>query len=243
MSGEDKQWDALYESARARGPRSRAEADSVPIPEEWGVLPAAEEAALGFLLPWLARAQHVLDLGCGTGSVLAAVLARFPESAGVGLDASRVALALGRVEVGRRRGLAERMALVAADLRRPPLRLDGRFDVVYAFYSLQFITPREMDPLLAAIEGLLRPGGVFAGTVRSTSRSVPASYVPTGEANTWTSREPHEGGMVYHHYGADELVAAAARLGGDLAHLEERVSYRDYDPAPARAWWDFVIVT
>lgn len=242
MTRERAAWNALYARGLRGEPRPPAEADSVPVPDDWGSLPETEWEANAFLLGPLARAGRWLDLGCGTGSVLAAFLGRFPGAAGVGVDASDVAVEAGARALASHPALAPRMTLRAGDARRPPVGDLAPFGLVYALFSLQFLTRDEFHALVLGVRGLLAPGGVFAGTVRSTARSVPASYVPLpGERNTWVSHEPHEAGMVYRHYTDEEIHGAARLLGGRVEHLHEKRSRREYDAAPQRAWWDFVI--
>ena len=61
------------------------------------------------------------------------------------------------------------------------------------------------------------------------------------EPNTHVSRESHEQNMCYHHYSREEIERAADVLGGRVSYLREIFAYRAYDPAPRRAWWNFVI--
>jgi release factor glutamine methyltransferase len=65
-------------------------------------------AALG--LPW----DSVLDLGTGSGAILASLLAERPGATGVGTDASEPALAVAAGNAARH-GVANRLRLVAAD--------------------------------------------------------------------------------------------------------------------------------
>lgn len=79
--------------------------------------PLSEERASG-LVDRLAIAPggHVLDLGCGAGSLLLRVVEAHPGTTGTGVDVDAEALAHGRVEVVRRR-LQERVELVESDVR------------------------------------------------------------------------------------------------------------------------------
>lgn len=239
---ESAAWNELYARGLRGDARPPAEVQSVPVPEEWGRLPPMEWDANAFLVERLSRAERWLDLGCGTGSVLAAFLRRFPGATGAGVDASEVAVAAGVRALAADAELAGRMTLHAGDLRGAAAEHPGPFTVVYALFSLQFLRRDEFHGLVAGVREILPPGGSFAGTARSTSRSVPASYVPVpGEPNTYVSHEPHEEGMIYHHYSAEEIRDAARLLGGRVEYLGEKANFREYDPAPRRAWWDFVI--
>ncbi len=70
--------------------------------------------------------RRVLDLGTGTGALLLAVLAEFPDATGVGVDIRPEAAALAARNAARH-GLAPRAAFLAADWAAP---LAGRFDLV-----------------------------------------------------------------------------------------------------------------
>lgn len=236
-------WDDLYARASAPVDRPEAEKDSVPMPSHWGSLPSSEWEANDYLTPYLAKSRRWLDLGCGTGSVTAAYLRRFPRASATGIDASAVAIDIGVRSLEVDRSLHGRLHLVVSDLRTPWHSAEHPFDCVYALFSLQFL---RLGEFLALAEGLgkhsLCEGGHFAGTVRSANRSVPTSYEPCpGEPGTFVSHEPHEAGLIYRHYTAADIQAAAEVLGGAVKHLDEKQSYRAYDDAPVRAWWDFVI--
>lgn len=234
-------WDGLYTRALEKAPRPRAETDSVPLPDDWGVLPDSERIANSFLDEFLARTKSWLDLGCGSGSVLAANLRRFPHARGIGMDTSRVIIDLGRAKVGAEPQLSPRMALIQGDIRDLCLEGAPPFGLVYGLFSLQFLNAAEFMSLATRLRKHFRSkGGVFAGTVRSTVRSLPSSYVEVpGEKNTFISHEMHEYGMRYHHYSQEEIEEACTLMNGKLVHLREKRSFREYDPAPVRAWWDF----
>ena len=83
------------------------------------------EAALD-ACPDKGAAQHVLDLGTGTGALLLAVLSEFPAASGVGVDLKPEAAALAARNAGRL-GLAGRAGFVACDWAAA---LAGRFDLI-----------------------------------------------------------------------------------------------------------------
>ncbi len=83
------------------------------------------EAALA-LFPDPRAVRRVLDLGTGTGCLLLAALAEFPQATGLGVDLVPEAAALARGNA-RRQGQADRAAFVVADWAAA---LAGRFDLV-----------------------------------------------------------------------------------------------------------------
>jgi len=98
----------------------------VPRPDSETVI----EAVLS-LMPERARAWRMLDLGVGSGCLLLTLLREYPAAEGVGLEASREALAVAEHNA-RQLGVAERAALRSGDWRQPGWldRLGGPFDLV-----------------------------------------------------------------------------------------------------------------
>ncbi|MBW6421148.1 class I SAM-dependent methyltransferase [Rhizobium sp. XQZ8] len=102
----------------------------------------------------LARdARAILDLGCGTGELTAALSA--------GRDVVGVDPAAAMLEIAARRPGGERVEWVEADART--VRLDRRFDLVlltgHAFQV--FLTTEDQRAALATIAAHLAPGGRF----------------------------------------------------------------------------------
>ena len=99
--------------------------------------------------------EAILDVGCGTGVLLAAIAGRAPGARLVGVDLSPAMLAVAR------RKLVDRVVLVAADATRLPLP-DRRFDLVLSTSALHYWP----DPAagLAEIARVLKPGGRVAIT-------------------------------------------------------------------------------
>ncbi|TFV91618.1 class I SAM-dependent methyltransferase [Blastococcus sp. CT_GayMR20] len=107
------------------------------------------------------RPSRVLDVGCGSGLQLAAMLAAAPDAVGVGVDLDAGAVALAeRTLAGQ--GLAARSQVVQADIR------DGRtgpleqpFDVAVLANVIYYVPMAERVALLRTVAGLLTPGGVL----------------------------------------------------------------------------------
>jgi trans-aconitate 2-methyltransferase len=98
----------------------------------------------------LAGGERVLDAGCGTGRVTAALLARLPAGRVVALDASPSMLAQARARLGE-----ERVEYVEADLGRPlPI---GPVDAVFSTATFHWVP--DHDALFAHLAAVLRPGG------------------------------------------------------------------------------------
>jgi SAM-dependent methyltransferase len=129
------------------------------------LLPHREEQLeiLVRLLRWdggAAPPRTVLDLGCGSGILLAAVLAAFPEASGVGVDYSPPMLAAAREKLA---PLGRRVTLVEADLADAGWLacVSGPFDAVVSGYCIHHLPDERKRAVYAEIDHLLSPGGAF----------------------------------------------------------------------------------
>ncbi|MFD7817210.1 methyltransferase domain-containing protein [Streptomyces sp. NPDC059785] len=107
-------------------------------------------------LPDGGAGRRVLDLGCGTGASTAALVAALPRAEIVAVDASagmleRAAAKRWPDRVTFRRAPAERLAEAG---------VEGPFDAVLAAYLFRNVA--DPDRILAAVRGLLAPGGRLA---------------------------------------------------------------------------------
>jgi SAM-dependent methyltransferase len=150
-----------------------------------------------FYLPMILAAESVLDVGCGTGSLL-----RWARESGhtgrlVGLDPAEGMLAQGR---------RDDVEWVHGDL--PTARWDGEFDFAvmtgHAFQVL--LTDDELRTAFSAIRRALTPGGRFGFDTRNPAArgwerwtSAHVSEVVTGDGTTvrsWNDAGPFENGYV-----------------------------------------------
>ena len=131
------------------------------------------------LLPEL-KGKAVLDLGCGTGEECFEY-ARRGASRVVGIDISGNMLAVAREEHGHPR----------VEYRRLPMErvgeLEGTFDVAVSALAIQYV--EDFAGVVAAVFGLLNPGGVF---VFSQENPINTCF-STGER--WTRDE--KGNKIY----------------------------------------------
>lgn len=151
--------DAYVDLVPAAGARAGALPD-----DAFERLAAAEDASFWFrsrnrLLLWALHthfpaAGSVLEVGCGTGYVLAAIAASDPRLRVAGSDLSGAGLRHARARL-------PQATLVRADARELPF--EGEFDVVGAFDVIEHVP--EDDEVLAAMRCALRAGGGIVVTV------------------------------------------------------------------------------
>ncbi|MEU2585706.1 class I SAM-dependent methyltransferase [Streptomyces avermitilis] len=115
---------------------------------------------------------RVLDLACGTGTITARLLARFPNatSTGVDLDPALLTIAEGTFAGD------ERVSFVTADLKDPewPARLPyDTYDAVLTATALHWLHSEPLAALYGQVAELVRDGGVFMNADHMIDESTP----------------------------------------------------------------------
>jgi tellurite methyltransferase len=100
--------------------------------------------------------RTAIDLGCGAGVDVLALLARGWSVTAIDSDPAALDLLRARVPAGS----AARSRIVCAAYAEAVL---SRADLIHAGYSLPFCAPAEFPAVWAGIRAALLPGGVFAG--------------------------------------------------------------------------------
>jgi SAM-dependent methyltransferase len=109
-------------------------------------------------------ACRVLDLGCGPGSLMLAMLESLPEIQVWGIDFDPAALLLARERLAACEHSTGRGAcLIMADLRDGGWTEDlpGPMDAVVSATALHWLRPGELAALYGQIASVLRPGGIL----------------------------------------------------------------------------------
>jgi SAM-dependent methyltransferase len=113
-----------------------------------------------------AGAEHVLDVGAGSGrATLMVVLAR-PRTTAVALDMFLEGYGIGGntpdrlMANARAAGVDRRVEVVTGDMREMPLA-DGSFDGVVSAYAIDHLRQDGIRQALAEVARVLRPGGEF----------------------------------------------------------------------------------
>ncbi|MGW1624763.1 class I SAM-dependent methyltransferase [Streptomyces sp. NPDC002172] len=142
--------------------------------QEW-YMPDREERfriMLDMVEALVGTAPRVLDLACGTGSITARLLARFPDavSTGVDLDPALLAIAEGTFAGD------DRVTLVTADLTDPEwtarLPYDS-YDAVLTATALHWLHSEPLAALYGQVAELVRDGGVFMNADHMIDDSTP----------------------------------------------------------------------
>ncbi|BDG10332.1 methyltransferase domain-containing protein [Anaeromyxobacter paludicola] len=164
---------------------------------------AARDELLALAAPHLPARPRLLDVGAGTGALLARLAGESALAAGVDLAPGMAAAARAR---------CPRARLAVADAERLPFR-SGAFDVYLSSSALQWLT--RLDLAFAEARRVLAPGGLLAVALfcGETLHELRGSYRAAAAARG--APDPT------HRFFSRAEVAAALRDAG-LAVLEER---------------------
>ncbi len=157
------------ETIETAGPLPPPDAASTPRPVEgyyrlhakiydatrWSFL--FGRAALLDRLPRGFAPQRVLEIGCGTGAVLARIARRFPQAEAVGLDCSQDMLSIARRRLG---PFGDRVRVEHRAYGESPATAPS-FDLVVASYALSMFNPG-WEAAIDAAHADLRLGGLIA---------------------------------------------------------------------------------
>ena len=117
--------------------------------------------------------SRVLDLGCGTGSLMLRVLEAFPKAHIYGIDFDSTLLALAEKRLA---SFGRRVHLVRTDLRQEswPKLLPGVMDAAVSATALHWFSRQQLSRLYGQLAGILCAGGILlnADHVRSSSRTI-----------------------------------------------------------------------
>jgi arsenite methyltransferase len=108
--------------------------------------------------------EAVLDVGCGRGLLLIGAARRVPRGKAVGIDIWQAEDLTGNrpeatLENARREGVADRVEVQTADMRRLPFA-DGSFDVIVSRAAVHNLyNAADRDQAVAEMARVLKPGG------------------------------------------------------------------------------------
>ncbi len=169
---------------------------------------AGYEATLRHVQGLLSADQHVLEIGCGTGST-ALRLAPFTRRL-LATDVSVGMIAIAREKLAARPVPQLNFAVADADAA---VAGEGEYDVVLAFNVLHLVT--DLDRALQGAVQALRPGGLLISKTACISEMnplIPYLALPLMRA---IGKAPH-----VLRFDADVLRSAIARQGMDIVSVE-----------------------
>jgi SAM-dependent methyltransferase len=163
-------------------------------------------------------APRVLDLGCGPGSLMCALLQALPRAEMLGIDFDPTMLLLGRRRLTRYGG---RASFALADLRQDAWleAVPGPVDAVVSATALHWLRADELTTLYRQVSTVLRPGGVFvnADHIGSDCAAIQEGWVRHRQG----MREREGNGEAEDWDGFWEAYAKA--LGVDVGEVHERM--------------------
>ena len=105
-------------------------------------------------------APVILDLGCGTGSLMAALLETIPGAHALGVDLDPTLLLLAGKRLA---AFGDRAQTVLVDLREESwlASIPKSFDAIVSATALHWLNPEQLAAVYVQIATLLCPGGIF----------------------------------------------------------------------------------
>jgi cyclopropane fatty-acyl-phospholipid synthase-like methyltransferase len=158
---------------------------------------------------------YMLDLGCGTGSIMLEMLKAFPQAEVFGVDFDSTLLPLARKRLERFRNRAH---IIFDDLRKSTWlkTIPKPIDAVVSATALHWMKPDELTKLYGQLAKILRPGGIFlnADHVGSDNDKIQKSWQ---KHQKQTSRQCD--GETWENFWADYM----ATLGLKTTQIRQRV--------------------
>jgi len=197
-------YDLLY---RIGGARSRRGWDKGVGPELVRLVES------GRVTPVTLPPGRAIDLGCGTGANVLFLSEQGFHA--VGVDFSPVAVEQA-TRAARRRGLADRSRFVVGDVTAQRIRgVDGPFDLVVAYNTLQDLRGQDRSAMAATIRRLSRPGSVLVlWCYYGTQRELPLiSYRGPSRLAPFVVTPGEEVALFGHDFDIERLDDPAPRSG------------------------------
>ena len=180
-------------------PASTSQWDAADYARVGGFVPALGRAALDLLDPQ--PGEHILDIGCGDGTLTLKIKQRGADVVGIDNNLSMIAAA-------KAKGLDARL-MDAAELK-----FAETFDAAFSNATLHWVLDKERAA--RAIWFALKPGGRFAGEMG-------------GEGNLRKLREALDDVLVLHGYGPPTYAANWYPGVEEFVALYEQAGFKDID--------------
>lgn len=116
--------------------------------------------------------SRVLDIGCGTGSLMLPILERFPKAEVCGIDFDATLLPLAEKRLAE---FGERVHLIQADLRDESWTelVPAPIDAAVSATALHWLSEKQLARFYSQLTKIFRPGGIFLNADHVGSKSLP----------------------------------------------------------------------
>jgi len=151
-------------------------------------------------LPDLPLRSRVLELGCGNGKTLCAMIQRGWNVTAIDFSSRAVALSRG-VSGGASHG-----HVVVADARCPPFKNDS-FDAVFAMHVIGHLHEADREQINSTLPHILKPGGILFFSDFSTDDF---RFGKGDETETATFRRGP--GIITHYFTQEEVIDLFSKL-------------------------------
>lgn len=176
--------------------------------------------------------MHILDVGCGPGTITADLAALLPQGQVVGIDSSAEVLEKAR-DIAAERGV-KNVRFEVGDVQKKLEYADGTFDVVHAHQVLQHL--RDPVQALREMSRVARKGGIIA--VRETDFAAMTWYPEVEGMENWrdlylrvaraSGGEPNAGRRIH---------VWARQAGLDPWNMTVSAGTWCYHGPTERVWW------
>ncbi|WP_069466342.1 class I SAM-dependent methyltransferase, partial [Actinacidiphila rubida] len=177
---------------------------------------------------------RVLDLACGTGTITARLLARFPQTTVTGIDLDPALLTIAR---GTFAG-DDRVTLLEADLTDPAwpeLLPHPSYDAVLTATALHWLRSGPVATLYGQVAELVRDGGIFMNADRMTDETTPRiNAAETAQRQARMDQARREGALDWTDWW--QLAAKDPALAEPTARRWEIYSPDDEGDMPSVQW-------
>lgn len=173
------------------------------------------------------RVERLLDLGCGGGTLAAALLERYPQAQATLVDFSEPMMTEARKNLAPYGGACR---FVVADLADPAWQdtIEDRapFDAVVSGYAIHHLRDERKRALYAEIFELLDPGGVFINIehVQSATEWLQTLCDETLVDSLYAHHQS-EGGVMTREQVGDEYVRRPDKESNILAMVEDQCDW------------------
>jgi len=151
-------------------------------------------------LPDLPLRSRVLELGCGNGKTLFAMIQRGWDVTAIDFASRAVTLSRGIV------GGASDGHVMVADARCPPFK-NNSFDVVFALHVIGHMNEPEREQITSTLQHILKPGGILFFSDFSTDDF---RFGKGNETETATFRRGP--GIITHYFTQEEVIDLFSKL-------------------------------